>query len=315
MCDPLVTVVVPIYNVELYLDQCVESILNQSYTNLEIILVDDGSTDNSASMCDAYCLREDRIKVIHKKNGGLSSARNRGIDVATGTYIIFVDSDDYLHPCMVEKMIKTAMLHDSSIVCCDYTSSNFPSSEMNDVEILDNSLAICRLFDDSAFKCYAWNKIYKKDLFDTIRYPHGKLFEDIPVTYDLFKKTDKIVYLKNKLYYYRIREGSITKSKFTAGNRDLLEAINYVIDDACSAGIASSKLWLGYMSYYLNYVKKGFAVGIDIADDYSKIIKIVRKNYKSIISNNNISIKKRIQLIMIGVCPQLYKKIYVTLNK
>ena len=303
----LVTVVVPIYNVEPYLCKCIDSILEQSYSNLEIILVDDGSLDKSGEICDTYANKDNRIKVIHKSNGGLSSARNSGIEIATGEYILFVDSDDYTHPLMVEKLVKTAEKYKVSIVCCDYTSEKLPEDEEEIIEIIDRDKAICKLLNDDGYKCFAWNKIYKLTLFKDVKYPIGKLFEDISTTYKVFKKASKIVYLKNTLYFYRIREGSISRYKFSHRDRDLLEAINTVFQDACSSRISNGELIMGYMSYYLHYIKKGIIARSDLSDEYSELCKIVRKNWYNIFTQKNISFGKRIQLAIIGFNPKIYK--------
>lgn len=304
----LVTVVVPIYNVEAYLDECINSILEQSYSNLEIILVDDGSLDSSGEICDFYAAQDNRIRVIHKVNGGLSSARNSGIEIANGDFIAFVDSDDYIHPKMIEGMIDLACLYGVSIVCCDYTSVEFTDNK-SVVEVLDNRTAICRLFDDSGFKCFAWNKIYRRDLFKDIRYPQGKLYEDIQTTYKLFKIVDKIIYTKDKLYYYRIRENSISRYKFSERDSDLLEAIHSVMNDSNLLRIANEDLKVGYMGYYLWYIKKGIAAGANITDSYYELNRIVKENYLSLFTHKNISLKKRIQLFLVGFCPKIYKQL------
>lgn len=305
----LVTIVVPIYNVEAYLHECVDSILGQSYSNLEIILVDDGSLDSSGKICDFYSTQDNRIKVIHKLNGGLSSARNSGIEIANGDFIAFVDSDDYIHPKMIERMVDLACLYNASIICCDYTSTEFTDKKIVS-KVLDNRRAICRLFDDNGFKCFAWNKIYRRNLFKDILYPQGKLYEDIQTTYKLFKMVDKIIYTKDDLYYYRIRENSISRYKFSERDRDLLEAINNVMNDSNSLGIASGNLKIGYMGYYLWYIKKGMAAGANITDSYYELSRFVKDNYLNLFIHKNISLKKRSQLFLVGFCPKIYKYIY-----
>ena len=251
----LITVVIPVYNVEDYLAKCIDSVLSQSYSFLEIILVDDGSTDSCGQMCDKYAEKDKRIKVIHKSNGGLSSARNSGIDIASGKYIAFVDSDDYIHPLMFQQLIHIAQEYDVPLVCCDYTSTRFPDEEKYNVEFFNTQEAVDHLLDDTGYKCFAWNKIYERSLFNGIRYPLGKLYEDISTTYKLFKRARKIAYFNNQLYFYSIRTGSISRYKFSSRDRDLLDAIDFVMREEDSDIGISDKLKLGYMSYYLFYVK------------------------------------------------------------
>lgn len=309
----LITVVVPVYNVEGYLTKCIDSILAQSHSCLELILVDDGSTDRSGQICDEYAERDKRIKVIHKPNGGLSSARNSGIDIASGEYIAFVDSDDFIHPLMMEWLINTAQEYDVPLVCCDYTSTKFPKEKERNVELFDVHEAIGKLLDDTGYKCFAWNKIYEKTLFDGIRYPSGKLFEDIPTTYKLFKKTSKIAYCKNPLYFYSIRPGSISRYKFSGRDRDLLEAIDSILEAESSDGDMTDRLKLGYMSYYLYYIKKGLTAKANISGDYNKLHRFIRQNITAILAADNISFRKRAQLVLIGICPKLYKNMCVVL--
>ncbi len=307
MNENMISVIIPVYNVEQYLYDCLISVIDQSYFDIEIILVDDGSTDNSGEICNIFASRDERIKVIHKENGGLSSARNAGLDIARGKFIIFVDSDDYLNRDMIEKLYGALELSKAEIACCDYTTLKFNDEISDNIEVLKQRDAISRLFDDDGFKCFAWNKIYKRSLFSNIRYPEGKLFEDITTTYQLFKKVNKIVYIKEKLYYYRQRENSITKTNFNKRNRDLIDAIEFVYDDAVNSGIMSEHLKVGYLGYYLSYIQKGFSAKFDVDAEYKILKEMSRENIISLIRGKNISIKKRMQLIFIGILPNIYK--------
>lgn len=303
----LISVIVPVYNVAHFLNDCLLSIMNQSYNNIEIILVDDGSTDQSGEMCDIFAAQDERIRVIHKTNGGLSNARNVGLDVAKGKFVVFVDSDDYLNYKMIEKLYNAVVSWKTDIACCDYTSLEFDNDSECEIEVLRQKDAISKLFDDYGFQCFAWNKIYKRSLFDYIRYPEGKLFEDIVTTYQLLKKVDRVVYIKEKLYYYRQRTNSITRTKFNKGNRDLIDAIEFVYTDSMHCGLASERLRVGYLGYYLSYIQKGFTAKADVDNEYNVLKERSRENLFSLIREQNISIKKRIQLILIGIFPGIYK--------
>lgn len=215
-----VSVVIPVYNVEMYLDKAVKSVTNQTYNNLEIILVDDGSTDNSGTMCDKYKNEDSRIIVLHDKNEGLSEARNRGIRIATGEYICFLDSDDYLDTTFVQKMIESIDATDADLAICQLWKI-YPDGKKtgpnisNNYVILDRNAAFKLMFIESGHVgVYACNKMYKTELFSDIAYPYGKFYEDSGTTYKLVGKCDKIVYYKEPLYYYRVnRPGSIASDK------------------------------------------------------------------------------------------------------
>ena len=224
MKDSLLSVVVPVYNVEQYLNTCVDSILNQTYENIEVILVDDGSSDNSGSICDAYAEKDERIKVIHKSNGGLSDARNCGIDAASGEYIIFVDSDDYIHSQMFEILIGQVIANDSDIAACEYQKvpEGTATVEMRaeaEVKILSGVKLLEELYSGnySDISFISVCKLYKKSLFfdDDIRFPIGRYYEDMFTTHKLLYKARRVVIISEKLYFYRVRQGSIMHSDFT----------------------------------------------------------------------------------------------------
>ncbi|MBO5414736.1 MAG: glycosyltransferase [Bacilli bacterium] len=208
----LLTVIVPVYNVEKYLDTCIKSIINQTYSNLEIILVDDGSKDDSGRICDKYAEKDKRIKVIHKENEGLSEARNLGIKLSKGDYITFVDSDDYIDERMYEILIHDLEYYDVDIATCDYLRVEDYSKKAeisNEVNIYGKKEALCKLLKNEEYKDYAWNKVYKKKLFKDIWYPKGRVQEDVAVTYKLIINGNNVSYNKSKLYFYLKREGSI----------------------------------------------------------------------------------------------------------
>ena len=213
--DELITVVIPVYNVEKYLNRCIESVINQTYKNLEIILVDDGATDNCPSICDEYAKKDSRIKVIHKKNGGLSDARNVAIDVAKGAYIGFVDSDDYIALDMFEKLYNAINEYEADIsVCLHYVEKGKALSievpPMDEVKVMGRDEAEKLLLEDKFVKNYAWDKLYKATLFEGVRYPVGRNYEDIATTYLLFEKADKVCRIPEYLYSYQMRDDSIS---------------------------------------------------------------------------------------------------------
>ena len=212
----LISIIVPVYNVELYLERCMTSILNQTYKNLEIILVDDGATDASSKMCDEYAKQDDRIKVVHKANGGLSDARNAGLAIATGSYIGYVDSDDWIELDMYERMHKACVENNAQLSVCRY------ASEYKDKTVLGGNDTVVSLNRDELLEVYisghneyiiynsVWSKLFKKELVDGMRFPKGRNSEDIMYTTKAFCKLEKAVYIDSCLYHYVLdREGSI----------------------------------------------------------------------------------------------------------
>ncbi len=222
-----ISIIIPVYNVEKYINKCINSVLEQTYKNLEIILVDDGSTDNSGNICDEFKKKDKRIKVIHKINGGLSSARNAGIECATGNYIGFVDSDDYIETDMFETLCSLIKQYkaDISIVSLYEVYNNKIISVRNSgkLELFTKIEAMKELLTDRKIKSYACNKLFKKELFQNVKYPISKNFEDIATTLLLFEQSNKVVLLQQPKYYYQRRDDSITGVKNYKTYKDKLD--------------------------------------------------------------------------------------------
>lgn len=209
----LISIVVPVYKVETYLNRCIQSIVKQTYKNLEIILVDDGSPDNCPSICDTWAHQDMRIKVIHKKNSGQADARNAGLAIATGKYFTFVDSDDYVDERFVEILYIQIRENNAQISCVGLQNFNDDKPAITDMEphkteIYGKKDALAALFDESKFGNYVWNKLFKRELFDTIKFPSGKLMEDFAIIYLLFEQSEQISYCPVKVYFYNQREES-----------------------------------------------------------------------------------------------------------
>lgn len=217
---PLISVIVPCYNVEEYLPKCIDSIVGQTYKNLEIFLVDDGSPDNCGLICDEYANQDARITVIHKKNGGLSDARNVAIDVAKGEYITFVDSDDYVAIDYVESLYSLIIENDAlmSITCCiPFFEGTQPVGigQAKTVKVFNTYDALINLFYQKDFDNSAWAKMYHYSLFKSgIRYPKGWLYEDLPTTYKLMMMCNRIAFSSYENYYYLLRKDSIEGAPF-----------------------------------------------------------------------------------------------------
>ena len=209
-----VSIIVPVYNVESYLDQCISSILDQTYKDIELILVDDGSTDNSSHICVEWKAHDNRIHYIRQENRGVASARNKGISTSSGDYIVFCDSDDMLADVFVEKMLETAQKYDVDIVSCDYTKDEEEWNALQNknyhtlhIETFSgrNALAndkVCQVL---------WGKLYNKRLFDDIQISELKLHEDVATVYRLYYKAKKVASIQGKLYFNLIRAGSLSR--------------------------------------------------------------------------------------------------------
>lgn len=227
---PKISVVVPVYKVEQYINRCIDSILNQTFTDFELILVDDGSPDKCGEICDGYAKKDNRIHVIHKKNGGLSDARNAGIDWSfensDNEWITFIDSDDWIHPKYLESLYKTAIKYNATISVCAYEDAEaFIPFEIIDAfneEYIDtNSLYL----NYNTIATVAWGKLYQKHYFSETRYPFGKLNEDEYVTYKLLFSNEKIAFVKNKMYFYFKNIQGIMNAKWSPKNLDAVEAL------------------------------------------------------------------------------------------
>lgn len=260
----LISVVVPIYNVEKYLNKCIEGLLNQDYSNLEIILVDDGSTDSSGKIVDEYKEKNKNIKVIHKENGGLSSARNAGLKEAIGKYIIFIDSDDWIDTKMISTLFNLIKENDADISICSFLRTNGSDGAFKytnpQIKTFTNKEALMQLYNDDCLTEFvvAWNKLYNIELFKNIKYPEGKIHEDEFTTYKLLYNAKKIVYTNEKLYNYRITPNSIMNKAFNPNRLYVLEAFKERTEFAKN---------IGYDEFYIKTLRRYCDLCIDC---YSK---------------------------------------------
>ena len=282
-----ITVIIPIYKVEKYLDRCVESVVNQTYSNLEIILVDDGSTDNCPNMCDEWANKDNRIVVIHKQNGGLSDARNAALDICTGKYVTFVDSDDTIESNMVEYLYGLISENSADLSICDlkYISENAKVqnriSDNDDIVVMNKKEALKNLCEESLFSNSACAKMYKTSDFKDIRYPKGKLYEDIATTYKLIMKASKVVFGYKALYNYILRGGSITTSKFSYRKLDAIKFAEQMCNEIVSQfpdlkQISNRRMYVQYF-----YAMRGMVLNKKNLDDVEDKIKDTYKMMKN----------------------------------
>jgi len=217
----LISVIIPVYNLEDYIGKCIESVLSQTYDKLEIIIVNDGSSDDSKKICESYLQKDKRIKLVNKENGGVSSARNTALSMATGTYIGFVDGDDYIEPDFFQTLYNIITQNGADISMVSFnrvkndtiTPPFVQKKEVNTLRIYDQFESLKFLFIDQEIQSHLWNKLFKAELFNGLSFPVGMLFEDVSIMYKIFKKINRLVYLKTPKYNYVFREASIMNHK------------------------------------------------------------------------------------------------------
>lgn len=227
-----ISVIVPVYKVEKYLDRCIESILSQTFTDFELILVDDGSPDNCPDMCDKWAKKDNRIRVVHKENGGLSSARNAGLDIMTGEYVTFIDSDDYVSEVYLEKLFAALIDNSADVSVCGQALEKRKeqiSQSSNSIIILSGSKACMEIYHPQldTIMIIACSKLFKKTCFDGIRFPVGRIHEDEFTTYKILFECSSVAIIQDKLYYYSSsNSNSIMNSPFSLKRYDLMIAFD-----------------------------------------------------------------------------------------
>lgn len=315
--DKLISIIVPVYNVEKYLKKCVYSILNQSYKNLEVILVNDGSTDNSGKICDELSREDSRINVYHKDNGGLSDARNYGVAKANGEYVGFVDSDDYIDQYMYENLYKAIRKYNTQIAECGITRVYKNNKLRPHYDGEEYSLVVDR---EGYLKEYLENrkvygaavcKLLSIDLAKVLKFPDGKVYEDVFYTLELLKKVDKYTLISGNYYYYYIRGNSITTKTFSSRDMDYIEIIDkigeYTLNNYTKL---KEKLFIRQGFAYLSI----FNQIIQLNDyrqipEYSILIGKLKNIRSNIIFNKLAPKSLKIAIILLNINEGLYKKV------
>ena len=311
-----VSVIIPVYNVRKYLRRCIESVLDQNFDNYEIILVDDGSTDGSEEICDLYKNKHDRVRVYHKENGGLSDARNFGMEKANGKYWTFIDSDDYVTNDYLSTLYNMIVDNDVRMSCISsHRIDNtelvyFDDGNYEDVDILTNVETLERMFKRDDVAVSAWGKMYDKDLFTDVCYPKGKLYEDLYTTPYLIDKCDKVALSRNKKYYYYVRRDSITKGSLSEKDYSIFDGLQKLVD---YFGEKYPKLYKPVVSCYVLYTINNIINRlVFINNGYKKAKKLIRdkKDYWNIaLFTNYLPIRVRMQVLVLVISPKLYRKV------
>lgn len=316
---PIISIIVPVYNVEKYLDRCVKSILAQTFKDFELILVDDGSLDRSGEMCDEYARSDSRIKVIHKENGGLSSARNAGIDIASGEFLGFVDSDDYIANDMYEMLYDNLIRENADMsICCKYDCYNDKPLKINkECYSVFNTEEALRSICKGEFGVSACDKLYKRKLFEKIRYPVTKTSEDAFVIINLFLKCEIIVMTTKQKYYWYHRENSISGGRSVKNCLDTIEAHKKNYDLICLhypnlRDLAAQRVWFSYF-----YALDGLLLNNNdkYIDKENEIIKLLRNHAFKIIFKSHFTFKRKISMAVLMFSKSAYKKLVITRRK
>ena len=318
--SPLISIVVPVYKVEPYLEKCVNSILAQTYTNLEIILVDDGSPDRCGEICDQLQQKDPRVVVIHKSNGGLSSARNAGIEIARGEYIGFVDSDDSIEPDMYEKLYQAIQCDDTKLAVCavnyvyeDGKILNKPGLGRNAIFNFPEAMIemnLHRLFDMAT-----WSKLYHRDLFDGLRFPIGKLSEDYYVMFRILDRAQKISYVDATCYNYLQRKNSVTRSSKINHDHEYAarEQMEYLEEKYPELNVVGHVAYASAaLTVYDFYLKNKVACPTEKLDHFKQV---VRENKAYIQQADFLPRSKQIQFTLFGLSTVLYNIVFKTYRK
>lgn len=321
MIKEKISIIVPVYNVEAYLERCVESILKQTYTNLEILLVNDGSTDKSGELCDKLALRDHRIRVIHKENGGLSDARNRGIDEASSNLIGFIDSDDYIDEDMYETLYRQMVASKADLSMCGHYDVYHQIPEKQVAEIKTWELmpeeAIKMVMEAKILSVTAVNKLYKKALFEQLRFRIGKIAEDAFIMVDLIHQCSKVVATNEKKYYYVHRENSITTQKFSLKFLNVIEAYeqNAKIISENYPDLYDVAIMRLNWAYF--YVLDRLLVDNDFKDKVleDRLISYLKKNKKSILMDSRFTRARKMSFLALCLSRKLYLRILLAQTK
>lgn len=318
--EPLISVIVPIYKVEKYIEKCVKSIINQEYQNLEIILVDDGSPDNCGKICDDYEKIDSRIKVIHKQNGGLSSARNAGIDVAKGEYIGFVDSDDFIEPFMYKNLINVILSQKCRLAVCgiNYVFEDghvVKKTEEGNDDVMEFERAITEMNTYRLFDMGAWSKLYDASLFDNIRFPEGKLSEDFYIMFKIFDRAQKVAFVSKPAYNYLQRQNSISRN--VKINRDFeyaaFEQMKYLDEYYPQLSVLGHTAYASAaLTVYDFYLKNNVKCPKDVLEHFKQV---VYENKDAIKKAKFLSLSKKIQFYLFQFNSQLYSVFFKIFRK
>lgn len=309
----LISVIIPVYNVELYVGKCLDSVVQQTYRNMEIIVVDDGSTDSSGQICDEYKKKDSRFRVIHKKNEGLSASRNLAISLAKGKFITCIDSDDYIAENYIGELYNVLTKYNADISVCRflYTFGNKEDKRdgKNDEFVYSKVEALKVLFGEKEFGHYAHQKLYKSEIIKKHPYPVGKAYEDVATTYKMFADANRVVYTQKQLYFYRQRPGSIISSD--NGNKfDVIEHIDCIQDDIADRFPEVLPYTEQLKAFYYLHTLARLPKGDKYKPLHLKIDRYLKENRFRLLTSKLISSKLKVQILISFLGEDVYKKVW-----
>ncbi len=317
--EALVSIIIPVYNLEQYIAKCLLSIVNQTYSNLEILCIDDGSTDSSADVIKSWCENDSRIKYFYKENGGVSSARNLGLDVLNGDFVMFVDGDDYLHPQAVELLYNCFEKLDCDIACADAEKTNAYLTEFSDIENSScEAIDVTKLYSRGDNRSFAnvWSKLYRREVLKDMYFPLGiKYGEDTNFSFKVLSKKPKLAKTDAKVYYYYARENSAETSVFSLNKATVLDSY----DDICeyfsaeeSSGLKSFALQ--YLFQTICYIRT-LCIGTEYEKDVMQRCKTLGKKWiGSFLKLDNIDLKTKLTVSMFFYSHSLYELVRLILD-
>lgn len=316
MRTPLISVIIPVYNVEKYLHRCLDSVIAQTYQNLEIICVDDGSIDDSGKICDQYAVRDARIKVIHQENQELSAARNRGLDAAEGEYIAFVDSDDYILEGMYKKMLDKLLDYSVDLCVCQWQYEFSDGRQVVKKKNIDPTIYGCKTSLEFARFLYrgnyengvvvaAWNKLYRRALLDKIRF-EGRIHEDEAFCGRIMAKNISVYVMEEQFYVYAQNGDSLTSKPFSANKFFFLDALAERRELFKSDAFIRQETELLYCNMYIEYCLRARKEGVTITHP-EKYRQIFRKMFSSLRREGKTNIKFRLRMMLFSFSPSLYR--------
>ena len=315
--EKLVSIIIPIYNVEKYLKRCLDSAVNQTHKNVEILLINDGSTDDSGAICDEYAKKDKRVKVIHKKNEGVAIARNVGLDNAKGEYITFIDSDDCVSSDYVSYLLSILLSNQSTIACCNFEYIYIGETDQyvikeNDKELLtiyNNKEALEDLLYQKDIDTSPWGKLYKREVFANIRFPNGKIYEDFGTIYKTIMNSEKIIYSNQKKYFYLVHNSSITGKEFTSKDFDMIELSRILEKDIMnkypemSSAVNSRIINMDF--YFIRRMDKN-----QYKMQYDDIVKDIKRRRFELLKDKKIKLKTRLGIYISYINMGLIKYVY-----
>lgn len=316
MRTPLISVIIPVYNVEKYLHRCLDSVIAQTYQNLEIICVDDGSIDESGRICDQYAVRDARIKVIHQENQGLSAARNRGLDAAEGEYIAFVDSDDYILEDMYKKMLDKLLNYNVDLCVCQWQYEFSDGRQVVKKKNIDptiygrkTSLEFARFLYRGNYEngvvVAAWNKLYRRALLDKICF-EGRIHEDDAFNGRIMAKNISVYVMEDQFYVYAQNGDSLTNKPFSANKFFFLDALAERRELFKSDAFIRQETELLYCNMYIEYCLRARKDGVAVSHP-ERYRQIFRKMFSSLRREGKANIKFRLRMMLFSFSPSLYR--------